>query len=349
MTDEVALSDETLDELFVREVGSVTKIVEKLPSNAVMATCTRWFKIFQAADPEERFARNCMLLLLHKQLNDDNTLSFPFTDARSYQRDLKTLHQMSLTLHHADGSVDDVNKDDNRNGDANTEDSPTMDTSSPFSSHSPEVCCVENSLRLEIANKVLMEQNKEMLRELQELEAEKEKLLTHRENLEATNETLRDHNKLYSKEVGCMKHIFACSSLTALKLFSQPQFMERPNYFVTLFSVLCDDARDRAHFEQMDIKLGSLLRDHMDYYVSLTTRDQISRAYYEMHASVCKRYKQLIRMQEETAVHQLSLMTMRYLMTLRKLFLDTHKQDKGVEQLALDFIQYNYNDLAKGL
>ncbi|TDG48366.1 hypothetical protein AWZ03_005111 [Drosophila navojoa] len=349
MADELALSDDTLDELFVREVGSVMKIVEKLPSNAVIATCTRWFKIFQAADPEERFSRNCMLLLLHKQLNDDDTLSFPFTDDRNYQRDLNTLHQMTLMLDQADGSIDDGTTDDNQNGDANTEDRPTVDTSSPFSSHSPDVCDAENSLRLEVANKVLMDQNKEMLRELEELEAEKEKLLTYRESLEATVEKLSNHNNLYSKEVGCMKHIFACSSVTALKLFNQPEFMDRPNYFVTLFSVLCEDARDRAHFEQMDIKLGRLLRDHIEYYVTLTTRDQITRAYYEMHTSVCKRYKQLIRMQKETALHELSLMTMRYLMTLRKLFLDTYNRDKGVKQMALDFIQYNYNDLAKGL
>lgn len=345
MNDESALSDDTLDDLFVREVGSVTKIVEKLPSNAVIANCTRWFKIFQAADPEERFARNCMLLLLHKQLNDDNTLSFPFTDAPSCQQDLKTLHQMILTLHHANGNGnDDVNKDDNQNGDGNTEDSP-----SPFRSHSPNVCAAENSLRLEIANKVLMEQNKDLLKELQELEAEKEKLLTHREKLEAKTETLREQCELYTKEIGCMKHIFACSSVTALKLFNQPKFMERPTYFVTLFSVLCEDARDRVLFEQMDIKLRHLLRDHIDYYVSLTARDQISRAYYEMHASVCKRYKRLIRMQEETALHELSLMTMRYLITLRKLFMETYKDDNGVKELALDFIQYNYDDLAKGL
>ncbi|XP_023163637.2 uncharacterized protein LOC111594532 [Drosophila hydei] len=347
MTDE--LTDETLDELFVKEVGSVVKIVENLPSNVAMATCARWLKIFQQATPAERFARNCMLLLLHKQLNDNNCLSYPFTDARSCQRDLRALHKMSLLLQHTESSVDDANNNINWDDNADSDDNDNIDTSSQISSLSLGMNYEENLLRVESDNKVLMEQNKEMAKELQALQSQKESLLRHREGLKAKAETLREQVKLSSKEIDCLKHIFSCSAVTALQLFRLPDFMEYPNYFVTLFSVLCEDEQDRVHFELMDFKLGRILRSHMEYYVSLTTRDQINRAYKEIHEKVTKRYKKDIKMQEETQLHDLSLITMRYLVTLRQLFLGSYKGDSHVEQLVLNFLQYQYNEIAEAL
>ncbi|EDW59316.1 uncharacterized protein [Drosophila virilis] len=342
MTEQFALTDEKLDELFVKQVGSVTQIVERLPRNSViMSTCARWFKIFQHATPEEKFARNCMLLLLHKQLNDQNTLSYPFTDARSCHRDLRTLHQMSIALHHTRESVDD---DDDCNSFC------SMEYSSPISIHSSGISCREDVLqRLANANKLLAEQNATMSGELQVLQLEKESLLQRRQSFHAKAETLRNQNNMYGKEIGYMKHIFACSALTALKLFVEPTFAQPIHYFVTLFSVLCEDQHDRAHFEQLDKQLGRILHAHMDYYTRLSIQYQVGRAYDEMRAKVSKRYKKVLQMQEATRIEELSLVAMRDLMMLRKLFLDSYKGDKHAERAVLKFLQERHDELAEGL
>ncbi|XP_064552801.1 uncharacterized protein LOC135438408 [Drosophila montana] len=342
MTEQFALTDEKLDELFVKQVGSVTQIVEKLPrNNVIMSTCARWFKIFQHATPEEKFARNCMLLLLHKQLNDQNTLSYPFTDARSCHRDLRTLHQMSIALQHTRGSVDD---------DDDCDSFCSIEYSSPISIHSSGISCRENVLqRLENANLLLAEQNAAISDELQVLQLEKESLLECRQNFYAKAEALRNHNNMYCKEIGYMKHIFACSAVTALKLFVEPTFAEPIHYFVTLFSVLCEDEHDREHFEQLDKQLERLLHAHMDYYTRLSIQYQVGRAYEEMRAKVSKRYKKVLKMLEATRVEELSLAGMRYLMMLRKLFLDSYKGDEHSVRAVLMFLQERHDELAEGL
>jgi len=99
MAKRFSLTEEKLDDLFVEEVASVVKLVGRLPAKDQIAPiCTRWLHIFQQSTPKERFSRNYMLLLLHKQLNEQKTLTYPFTNPKTSQMDLPTIHQMSLKM-----------------------------------------------------------------------------------------------------------------------------------------------------------------------------------------------------------------------------------------------------------
>ncbi|XP_034485422.1 uncharacterized protein LOC117790198 [Drosophila innubila] len=336
MAEEFPLTDEKLDELFVKDIDSVTRIVEKLPKNdTILATCTRWFQIFQHATHDEKLARNFMLLLMHKQLNDRNTLCYPFTDARSCQRDLRTLHKMSMRLAKGD-SIDD--------------DACETCGSIEYSTPSSEATCTTNPRsHLEDDNQHLIQLNSSLARELQALQSEKEQLLQRRQLCLANIKTLHDCSIMYQKEISYIKNIFFCSAITALKMFAnaKPSITDRPQYFITLFNVLCENEQDRQQIKQLDEMFGHLLREHIDHNTRETMCQQMSLEFDSLRAKVSKQYKSIIENQQTILLQELRLSGMKDLMLLKKLFMDSFKGDELVKCKVIKFLQREYDGLDK--
>lgn len=339
------LSDDKLDELFIKEVDSVTKIVEQLPKNDVLLSiCSRWFKIFQKAKPNEKFARNYMLLLLHHQLNECNTLGFPFTDARSCQRDLITLHQMSIALQRKK-AVDD----EGSSGSVCSSAKSNIQNSSS-SSHSQWMSDIDMQ-QLEQVNNQLMEENDLLVRQLQTLLVEKKSLLQRQQHCKAEMETLRDKSAMYAKELSYMKYIFSCSIVTALQLFhpsQTPPLAKEPVYFMTLFNVLCDSEEDRAQIKELDQQFGKLLRENIDHNMRKAMLLQLEKEYHKLKDKASKHYKEVVKHEEETQLKNLTIMATKYFMLLNKLFADTFKGHKRVRKKVLKFLE-QYMEQAKEL
>lgn len=338
------LSDDKLDELFVKEVDSVTKIVENLPKNDVLLSiCSRWFKIFQQAKPKEKFARNYMLLLLHHQLNERNTLGFPFTDSRSYQRDLITLHQMSMSLQRKKTLDDDSSR-----GSSSSDKSNIQNSSS--SSNFQWVTNI-NEQQVEKANNQLIKENNILLSELQALQSEKKVLIQRQWDCKNEIETLRDRSTMYAKELSCMKYIFSCSIVTVLKLFDpahSPPLTKEPIYFTTLFNVLCDDEHDKAQIKELDQQFGKLLRDYIDQNLRKAILPQLEQEYNKQKDEVSKHYKQVIKYKEEMQLKKLTHMSKKYFTGLRNLFVENFKGNKHLRKKVLEFLQ-QYMEQAKEL
>ncbi|ALC47450.1 CG14383 [Drosophila busckii] len=347
MAEEFALSEEKLDELFVKEVRSVTKIIDKLScSDAIVTMCTRWFQIFQQATPKEKFSRNFMLLLLHKQLNDRNALGYPFTDVRNCQRDLRTLHQMSLNQAKGDSfcSVDD---------DA-CETCNSLEWSSIGSLRSSEVSCgASHYMRLEDANRQLIEQNAKLLKELKACKAELQEQQEQREQYESLKQILSNKIYLYEKETSYMKDIFAGSAVTTLEVFAKLQLpLTQPNYFHSLLSVLCENTSDEKKLQQLDSQFAQLLHAHMDKYIHMqrpALMQQVGKDYDGLRSKFSQRYNEVFKAQTEAQLQLLSLTAMRYLTLLRKLFLDSFKGQRSVTQAVLKFLNDRYKELSQNV
>lgn len=339
------LSDDKLDELFIKEVDSVTKIVEQLPKNDVLLSiCSRWFKIFQKAKPKEKFARNYMLLLLHHQLNEGNTLGFPFTDARSFQRDLITLHQMSMTLQR-NKSVDDESSGRSVCSSAKSN---IQNSSSSSHSHLNSDIDVQ---QLEQANNQLMEENDLLVRQLQALLVKKKSLLQRQWDCKNEMDSLRAKSAMYAKELSYMKYIFSCSIVTALQLFNPsqtPPLTKEPIYFITLFNVLCDSEEDRAQIQELDQQFGKLLRDNIDHNMRKAMLLQLEKEYYKLKEKASKHYKEVVKHEEETQLKNLTIMATKYFMVLHNLFADTFKGHNRVRKKVLKYLQ-QYMEQAKEL
>ncbi|KAL7729943.1 hypothetical protein ACLKA6_009252 [Drosophila palustris] len=341
MAEEYPLSDEKLDELFVKDIGSVTSIVEKLPKNEnMLPICTRWFHIFQQATDDEKLARNFMLLFMHKQLNDKSALCYPFTDPRSYQRDLKTLHKMSIRLQ-TGGSIDD---------DA-CETGYSKKFSPSSSVRSTESISSKNrNLRIKDDIQKLKQLNSSLARELQELQLKKERLLQSRELCLTNIMTLHDYSRMYHKEISYMKNIFSCSAITALKMFAdlaKSSTVEHTQYFMTVFKVLCENQQDRKQIKQLDELFGHVLRERIDHKTRETMCQQMSIEFDSLRANVSKKYKKIIENQEDIQSQELCLSGMNYLMLLKKLFMDTFHGDVHVKSKVITFLQKEYNGMAR--
>lgn len=338
------LSDDKLDELFVKEVDSVTKIVENLPKNDVLLSiCSRWFKIFQQAKPKEKFARNYMLLLLHHQLNEGNTLGFPFTDARSYQRDLITLHQMSMSLQRKKTPDDDSSRRSISSSKSNTQNSSS-------SSNFQWVNNI-NVQQIENASNQLIEENNILAAELQALKSEKEILLQRQWECKTEINTLRDRSTVYAKELTYMKYIFSCSIVTVLKLFDpthSPPLTKEPIYFTTLLNVICDDEKDKAKIEELDQRFGKLLRENIDHNMRKAMLPQLEKEYNKQKEEVSKHYKEAIKHKEEIQLKKLTEMSKQYFTRLRNLFVESFKGNKHLRKKVLEFLQ-QYMEQAKEL
>lgn len=333
MAEEFPLSDEKLDDLFVKNVNSVTKIVEKLPNNDItLTTCTRWFQIYQEATHDEKLARNFLLLLMHQQLNDKDVLSYPFTDPRSSQRDLNTLHRMSMRLQNRE-SMDDDDYDTNESIDCST-------ACSGMSNINPH-------LGPEDAKRQLIQLNSKMAKELHALQVEKERLLQRRQLSLANIKTLNEQSAMYQKEITYMKKMFLCSTITSLKMFTDgnPLTANTLPYFATLFAVLSETQQDIEQITRLDEMFAQTLRKHVARKIRETMCQQMNMEYDELRSKVRKQYNKIIENQVALQSQELSLSAMKNLMLLKKIFIESFKGDENVKSKIVTCLQNEFNEI----
>ncbi|XP_033162743.1 uncharacterized protein LOC117142695 [Drosophila mauritiana] len=327
-----SLTEEKLDDLFVQEVVSVVKLVDMLPDkDNIVPTCTRWLNIFQQSTPKERFSRNYMLLLLHKQLNDHKSLGYPFTWPGSLQMDLRTLHQMSLKPNPANGKdVVDCKCDESLN----------EEELSSFSS-------CENIVE---ANSRLVKENTALSKELKELQCLIDKLQVKQAADKHAIKRINDEIYMLDKENRYLKRIFACSSITALKKLCHGQ--DPGMFFDTMFRVLCEDVSDHQQVQHFNELFKILLHAHMDHYrrqQRAPLMEEASQSFDNLKAKVSKRYKNVLGMKLDAESHELTLSAMRYLTVLRKLFYATFDGKASTKKAALKFLQHNYELMSEML
>ncbi|XP_039496123.1 uncharacterized protein LOC120454673 [Drosophila santomea] len=331
-----SLTEEKLDDLFVEEVVSVVKLVGLLPDkDHIVPTCTRWLNIFQQSTPKERFSRNYMLLLLHKQLNDQKTLGYPFTWPDSFQMDLRTLHQMSLEL------VDKGNPPSGEN---------VADCKSDESLNEEELSSFSSCENIEEANRRLVEENAALSKESKELQCVIEKLELKR--AEGEHAIKRQHEQIYmlDKEKQYLKRIFACSSINALKQLCNGK--DPAMFFDTLYSVLCEDVSDHQQVKHFNEHFKTLLRAHMDHYrrqQRALLLEEASQSFDKLKAKVSKRYKSVLGMKLDAESQGLTLSAMRYLTVLRKLFIGTFEGKPTTKKAVVKFLQQNYELMSEML
>ncbi|XP_016976621.1 uncharacterized protein LOC108042721 [Drosophila rhopaloa] len=331
MAKRFSLTDEKLDDLFVEEVASVVKLVDRLPEkDRIVPICTRWLNIFHQATAKERFSRNYMLLLLHKQLNDRSTLGYPFTDPNKSRMDLRTLHQMSLQkdnkADHPDNGRPDKSFDEE-------------DLSSFSSSES-----------LEVANHRLIDKNAALTKELQELQCAIDKLQAKQEKSEKSIQMLSEQIYMLDKENRYLKRIFACSSINALKQLCTGQ--DPAVFFDTLYSVLCENDSDYQQVKHFNEHFKNLLQAHINHYQReqrAPLLEQASQRYDILRSKVSRRYKNVLGMKMDAQGQELTLSAMRYLTVLRKLFLATFEGKPSTKKAVVKFLQRSYEEMSEML
>ncbi|XP_017005116.2 uncharacterized protein [Drosophila takahashii] len=327
MAKRFSLTEEKLDDLFVEEVASVVKLVGRLPAKDQIApTCTRWLNIFQQATPKERFSRNYMLLLLHKQLNERCSLGSPFTSADSFQMDLRTLHQKTLKMDQID--VDDAECISNE----------TLEEE--------ELSSFSSCENLEEANLRLVEENTVLSKELQELQSTIEKLQIKRDKGEKAIQMLSEQIYMLDKENRYLKRIFACSSTYALKQLCTGQ--DPALFFDTLYSVLCEEESDYQQVKHFNEHFKALLQAHMDHHQrqqNAPLLQQASQRYDKLRSKVSKRYKSVMAMKLDAQGQELTLNAMRYLSVLRRLFLATFEGKSNTKKAVVMFLQQSYDQM----
>ncbi|XP_017111008.1 uncharacterized protein LOC108134984 [Drosophila elegans] len=336
MAKRFSLTEEKLDDLFVEEVASVVKLVLRLPEkDQIVPTCTRWLNIFQQSKSKERFSRNYMLLLLHKQLNDRRTLCYPFTDPNSSRLDLRTLHQMSLQKHnnteHPDSGEDVACRSDK---------SLDEEDLSSFSSYES----------LEVANQRLINENAALATELQELQCQIEKLQAKRERSESLIQMQSEQIYMLDEENRYLKRIFACSSINALKQLCNGQ--DPAVFFDTLYSVLCEDDSDYQQVKHFNEQFKALLRDHINHYQRVQRApllEQASQRYDKLRSKVSKRYKTVLGLKLDAQSQELTLSAMKYLAALRKLFLATFEGKSNTKKMVVKFLQQSSEEISEML
>lgn len=339
MADSFSLSAEQLDELFVQEVAGVVKLVGRLSAKSkLMPICTRWLGIFQQSTAEERFARNSLLLLLHKQLNDRSTLGYPFTDPNCIEMDLRTLHLIILSMDEKESSSSVAEE---------VEESSVADESSlqdELYSPSP------SSSNLKIANQDLVDTNKALTGDLQELRRQSEKLQAQLEKLEKSNQVHVEQIDMLDKEHCYLKRIFACASVKALKQLCTGH--DPAEFFVTLYSVLCEDESDFKQVKLLGEHFKDLLEDQIVHYQRqqrASLLELASRKYDTLRAKASRRYKDVVDMKLDAEEKEIILCAMRNLTVLRKLFLATFKGKASTKQAVLRFLQLSYEQMAEML
>ncbi|XP_070143672.1 uncharacterized protein [Drosophila kikkawai] len=327
MAKSFSLSEEKLDELFVQEVTSVVKLVSRLPTkDQVMPICVTWLKIFQRSKAKELFARNSMLLLLHKQLNDRSTLGYPFTDPESMQMDLRTLHQISLGMEKSANLEEKVVED--------------FSLSSELNSHSP---CDRNL-------KELIDSNKALNRKLHALQLQSEKLQAQLEHLEKAKQLQIEQIVMLDREHCYLKRKFACSSIKALKLLCTGH--DPAELFITFYNVLCYDESDVEQTKLLGGQFKDLFQAHVDYYQReqrASLLELANQKYDKLRAKASKRYKNVVDMKLDAEEREIILNAMRNLMVLRKVFIATFKGKASTKQAALEFLQLSNEEMAEML
>ncbi|XP_016950650.1 uncharacterized protein LOC108024942 [Drosophila biarmipes] len=336
MAKRFSLTEEKLNDLFVEEVASVVKLVGRLPAKDQIAPiCTRWLNIFQQSTPRERFSRNYMLLLLHKQLNEQKTLAYPFTHSKTSQMDLPTIHQMSLKMdnkaEHQSGAIGDECK---------SSESLDEEELSSFSS-------CEN---LEQANLRLVDENTELSKELQELQSTFEKLQVKRDKSEKAIQMHCEQIHMLDKENRYLKRIFACSSIYALKQLCTGQ--DPGLFFDTLYNVLCEEESDYQQVKHFNEHFKALLNAHMEHFQRQQRApllEQVNKRYDKLRSKVSRRYKNVMAMKLDAQGQELTLSAMRYLTVLRRLFLETFEGKASTKKAVVKLLEQSYDQMSEML
>jgi len=332
MAKRFSLTEEKLDDLFVEEVASVVKLVGRLPAKDQIAPiCTRWLHIFQQSTPKERFSRNYMLLLLHKQLNEQKALTYPFTNPKTSQMDLPTIHQMSLKMDNKTEHQSGLDDEECRSNESLDE-----EELSSFSS-------CEN---LEEANLRLVDENTELTKELQELQSTYKKLQVKRDKGEKAIQVQREQINMLDKENRYLKRIFACSSIYALKQLCTGQ--DPALFFDTLFNVLCEEEADYQQVKHFNEHFKALLHAHIDHFQRQQRApllEQAGKRYDKLRSKVSKRYKNVMALKLDAQGQELTLSAMRYLTVLRRLFIATFEGKANTKKAVVKILQQSYDHM----
>ncbi|XP_068152405.1 uncharacterized protein [Drosophila tropicalis] len=334
---EFDLSPDKLDEKFDKEVDSVIRAISQLTNkDLIMPIWTRWFQIFKNSLEKEKFARNCILRELHKQINNDKTLGYPFTDGKNCNIDLPTLHQMIM-----DKPETNVN---NVYDNEDSESMVTICTSNP--SGSVHGC-------IETANRRLLEENAALAIELQEQQLKNEHLQKlQQKNLEIIKH-LTHKSKYLDKQLAHIKQILYWSSVTSTKVLNTNKALTvTPQYFVTLFSVLCETKEDMAGVRELDQRFKKLINSHINNYLRMKrglVLQDMSKEYDVLKAAVSQRYKKVMRLQMAAQEKELSLMAMRYLALLRMIFMSSYEGSKLTKKIVIKFFHDRYREISEEL
>lgn len=83
--------EKLLDRHFKQQIGEFGPIFMRMACTSDQSIISYWLQIFQAAPQEQKWARNCMMLLLFGHLEEFGYLQIPFTDMRNCGRDLNEI------------------------------------------------------------------------------------------------------------------------------------------------------------------------------------------------------------------------------------------------------------------
>ncbi|XP_020812738.1 uncharacterized protein LOC110187660 [Drosophila serrata] len=327
------LSAEKLDELFVQEVACVVHLVCRLPTkDQVIPICVTWLKIFQRAKVEELFARNSMLLLLHKQLNDRHTLDYPFTDHECTKMDLRALHHISLGMNKRTRSAEEKGRE-------------ICERSSLNELYS--LRCCNNNLDM---TQGLIETNQALTRKWQALQLQNQKLQDQLKQIEKAKQLQIEQIGMLDREYCYLKRTFACSAIKALKLLCTGY--DPAKFFDIIYKVLCCEKSDIEQTKFLGKQFNDLLQAHVAHY----QRKQLAfflelanQKYDELRAKASKRYKVMVDMKLDAEEKEIILNAMRNMAVLRKVFIATFKGKSSTKQAALKFLQLSYQQMAKML
>ncbi|XP_023034619.1 uncharacterized protein LOC111519221 [Drosophila willistoni] len=338
------LTPEKLDEKFDKAVERIIWVISQLTNkDLIMPIWTRWLQIFKQSSKEEKFSRNYMLLELNKQLHDDKTLGFPFTEDQNCNIDLSTLHQMMVEKRRSKPESSVNNGDDNQTYNSDDSDSmATICTSNPITGRIHD--CDETE------NRRLLEEIEAVAIELQEQQLRHELLQKRYKKYQEILKALTRENKYLDKQLAYIKQVFSWSSVASTKVLNTNKAMTvTPQYFVTLFSVLCETREDMACVKALDYRFKKLIDSHINNYLRKkrgVVLQNMSKEYDVLKAAVSQRYKKVMRLQIAAEEKELSLMAMRYLALLRMIFLSSYKGSKSTIKAVIKFFHDRNNEIS---
>lgn len=84
----VEINDNLLDRHYKLQLKMMGEVYTQCRSQADFSIGERWMECFTVAPPEQKYARNCLMMLMHSQLKDHGKLDIPFTELSNVQRPL---------------------------------------------------------------------------------------------------------------------------------------------------------------------------------------------------------------------------------------------------------------------
>ncbi|XP_033244278.1 uncharacterized protein LOC108154171 [Drosophila miranda] len=316
---------ETLDEMYVKEVNNIAKMIVKLPArDHLVPTCTRWLNIFHNASPEFRFERNWMLLQLHTQLNRKSNIGYPFTDPTSFHMDLRALMQRSDEMRESN-DVDDDNLE---------------------SGVSPE----KSTISMSELDSDIHERNQQLLKENAALRSELKKLQGLEDELQQRKHKLKKM-EMETRDAEEDMQILASSATMALKLLcTKEDANAKSQFFKTLFSPLGQDEKDLAQVEKLDTMFDTLLRDSINGYKQ-KQRDlvvqEVSVKYDNVVADSIEHYGKIMERKLVAQEKELAQSALRYLEVLRKHFVWKYMGNDSTKEAVLKFLKRSCQQMSE--